>query len=86
VSSDRSLEPAGSTEPGLAVRLRFKLADERAARQLAARVIDRAHELANLPECECDLDVEVQWTPVPGAPAPSAAQALDPAPDPPPER
>jgi len=27
---------------------------------VAAAMIDRAHELANLPECECDLDVSVQ--------------------------
>jgi hypothetical protein len=27
---------------------------------IAAAMIDRAHELANLPECECDVDVSVQ--------------------------
>jgi hypothetical protein len=54
---------SSSTPAGLAVRVRFKLEDERAARMLAGRLIDRAHELANLPECECDLDVDVEWTP-----------------------
>ncbi len=48
-------------EPGLTVRVRFALADEQAAQKLAAQLIDRAHELANLPECECDLDVDVEW-------------------------
>jgi hypothetical protein len=47
------------------VRVRFKLEDEDAARTLAGRLIDRAHELANLPQCECDLDVDVEWTPAP---------------------
>jgi hypothetical protein len=27
---------------------------------IAAAMIDRAQELANLPECECDVDVSVQ--------------------------
>ncbi|HVR05829.1 MAG TPA: hypothetical protein VMS02_07285 [Solirubrobacteraceae bacterium] len=53
-------------QPQLRVQLRLRTADERAARELAARLIDRAHELANAPECECDLDVEVQWSPPPG--------------------
>ena len=34
---------------------------------LAAEMIDRAHELANRPECECDVDVSVQCAP-PAAP------------------
>lgn len=67
------MQPAGSPEPGLSVRVRFALADERGARALAARLIDRAHELANLPESECDVDVEVQWTaPASAAPLPAA--------------
>ena len=28
---------------------------------VAAKLIDRAHELANSPECECDVDVSVEW-------------------------
>jgi hypothetical protein len=60
------LEHACTPEAGLLVQARFKLADERSARELAAKLIDRAHELANTPECECDLDVSVEWNP-PGA-------------------
>ncbi len=32
-------------------------------------MIDRAHEIANLPDCECDLDVSVEWSPPPETPA-----------------
>jgi hypothetical protein len=71
MSAGPSGQLAGSPEPGLSVRVRFALADERGARALAAKLIDCAHELANLPESECDVDVEVQWT----APA-SVAAAL----------
>jgi hypothetical protein len=63
VSSEPSSTPAELAEPGLVVRVRFKLEDEDGARMLAGRLIDRAHELANLTECECDLDVDVEWTP-----------------------
>jgi hypothetical protein len=30
------------------------------AHSVAATLIDRVHEAANLPECECDADVSVQ--------------------------
>jgi hypothetical protein len=72
VSSEPSSTPAELAEPGLVVRVRFKLEDEDGARMLAGRLIDRAHELANLPECECDLDVDVEWTP-PSPPASTPA-------------
>jgi tripeptide aminopeptidase len=32
------------------------------AEALAGELIDRAHEAANLPECECDVDIDVQRT------------------------
>jgi hypothetical protein len=66
---------------GLAVRVRFKLEDEGTARELAGRLIDRALELANLPECECDLDVDVEWTPAspPASTPPSPPVAGGPA-------
>jgi tripeptide aminopeptidase len=32
------------------------------AEALAGELVDRAHEAANLPECECDLDISVQRT------------------------
>lgn len=53
--------PSGPGEPGLTVRVRFKLAEEQAARELAAKLIECAQELANLPESECDVDVDVEW-------------------------
>jgi hypothetical protein len=56
--------PRAEAPSELRVQLRLRTADERAARELAARLIDRAHELANTPECECDLDVDVQWSPL----------------------
>jgi len=58
-------------DPGLTVTVRFQLQDEAAARRLSAQLIDRAHELANLPECECDLDVDVEWIPATTATAPA---------------
>jgi hypothetical protein len=39
----------------------FHLADESQGQAVAAKLIDRAHELANSPECECDVDVSVEW-------------------------
>ncbi|HEX3693351.1 MAG TPA: hypothetical protein VHU13_08405 [Solirubrobacteraceae bacterium] len=56
--------PTAAPRSELRVQLRLRTADEPAARELAARLIDRAHELANTPECECDLDVDVEWDPV----------------------
>ncbi len=38
----------------------FHAADERQAQTVAAKLIDSAHEIANLPECECDVDVSVE--------------------------
>jgi hypothetical protein len=69
VSADPPVPP-GLAEPGLTVTVRFKLEDEDAARRLSAQLIDRAHELANLPECECDLDVDVEWVAATTAAAP----------------
>jgi hypothetical protein len=43
---------------------------------VAAAMIDRAHELANLPDCECDVDVSIQ-SGLAGAPArPDGAGSL----------
>jgi hypothetical protein len=44
----------------LRVETVFRVADERHAQTVAAKLIDRVHEIANLPECECDVDVSVQ--------------------------
>ncbi|HEY2200263.1 MAG TPA: hypothetical protein VGH56_00115 [Solirubrobacteraceae bacterium] len=52
-------------EPGATGTLRvetvFRVADELHGQAIAARMIDRVHEIANLPECECDVDVSVEW-------------------------
>jgi hypothetical protein len=42
------------------IQVSFHAADERQAQTLAAKLIDSAHEIANLPECECDVDVSVE--------------------------
>jgi hypothetical protein len=46
----------------MVVEVVFHVRDEQSGRSLAERMIDRAHEIANLPECECDLDVNVRWS------------------------
>lgn len=47
----------------MVVEVVFHVSDERHGRAVASQMIDRAHEIANVPECECDLDVNVRWTP-----------------------
>jgi hypothetical protein len=44
----------------LRVEAVFHDVDERHADTIAAEMISRAHELANLPEWECDVDVNVE--------------------------
>jgi hypothetical protein len=46
----------------LRVETVFRVADEAHGQAVAAKMIDRAHEIANLPECECDVDVSVEWS------------------------
>jgi hypothetical protein len=61
--------PGGETlrrveaDPGRMLRVEtvFRVFDESHGQTVAAKMIDRAHEIANLPECECDVDVSVQW-------------------------
>jgi hypothetical protein len=45
----------------LRVQTIFRVTDEQHGQIVAAKLIDRAHEIANLPECECDVDVSVEW-------------------------
>ena len=66
MSADLSTGPplrgvASATEGLLRVETVFHLADESQGQAVAAKLIDRAHELANSPECECDVDVSVEW-------------------------
>jgi hypothetical protein len=65
VSADLSLRgELGEIAPGESGTLRveaiFRDVDERHADTIAAEMIDRAHELANLPDCQCDVDVRVE--------------------------
>jgi hypothetical protein len=66
VSADLSRsQPLRGVESGteglLRVETVFHVADELQGQAVAAKLIDRAHELANSPECECDVDVSVEW-------------------------
>ena len=45
----------------LRVQTTFHVTDEAQGQGVAAKLIDRAHELANSPACECDVDVSVEW-------------------------
>lgn len=66
-------------EPEAALMLRvetvFRVADEPHGQTVAAKMIDRAHEIANLPECECDVDVRVEWLRSDGHEGPGGVQA-----------
>jgi hypothetical protein len=62
--------PRQTPERAGAVRVQvlFKACEqERSTRAAAARLVDSAHEIANLPECECDVDVSVEWEPADGS-------------------
>ena len=59
----------------LRVQTIFRVSDERHGQIVAAKLIDRAHEIANLPECECDVDVSVEWIGAPEDPSGSGALA-----------
>jgi hypothetical protein len=61
LSSREELDEIAPSESGmLRVEAVFRDVDERHAETIAAEMIDRAHELANLPDCQCDVDVSVQ--------------------------
>jgi hypothetical protein len=61
-ASGGSLHGVGSiADRVLRVQATFHVADEVQGQAVAAKLIDRAHELANSPECECDVDVSVEW-------------------------
>jgi hypothetical protein len=53
------------------VQIVFHVSEDRQAQAqaqaVAAKLIDRAHEIANLPECECDVDVSVEMAPHDGS-------------------
>ncbi len=51
---------AQSAQSSLRVQVVFHTTDDQQAQSLAAKMINSAHEIANLPECECDVDVSVE--------------------------
>jgi hypothetical protein len=57
------LQPAQRDARAVRVEVVFYVADELQAHAVASKMVDRAQEIANLPECECDLDVSVERTP-----------------------
>jgi hypothetical protein len=55
-------ERASASRVHLRVETVFQGVEEGHAQRIAAELIDRAHELANLPDCQCDVDVSVEET------------------------
>jgi hypothetical protein len=58
------------------VEVTFHTVDERHAQTVAGKLIDSAHEIANLPECECDVDVSVESS-SPQGPPPKGSSASE---------
>ena len=59
------------------IQVTFHAADERQAQTVAAKLIDSAHEIANLPECECDVDVSVEGSSLQGSPPQGSSASED---------
>jgi hypothetical protein len=72
VSADLPLGETRGIARAVRVQAVFHVVDDRQAQVVAAKMIDGAHEIANLPECECDLDVAVERVPA------DAANTVDP--------
>ncbi len=53
---------ASASRVRLRVEAVFQGVEEGHAQRIAAELIDRAHELANRPDCQCDVDVSVEET------------------------
>jgi hypothetical protein len=66
-----AVEVRGLPRP-VRVQVVFHVADDRQAHSVSAQMVDRAHEIANMPEYECDVDVTVERT------EPGAAHPVDP--------
>jgi hypothetical protein len=60
------------------IRVSFHANSERQAQTVAAKLIDSAHEIANLPECECDLDVSIETSPLESSPGSEGASGAQP--------
>jgi hypothetical protein len=60
VSADVPVGPVDGVSRAVCVQAVFHVAGDQQAQAVAAKMVDRAHEIANLPECECDVDVSVE--------------------------
>ena len=58
--SDRAAIGSEGLHPAVRVQAIFRVASDEQAQAVAAKMVDRAHEIANLPECECDVDVSIE--------------------------
>jgi len=70
VSTNLRSNVATGATGAVRVQVLFHTTDERQAQTVAAKLIDRAYEIANLPECECDVDVSVETSPLKVSSAP----------------
>jgi hypothetical protein len=64
-ANDRSArmdDPVPLSRP-VCVRAVFHVSSDEQAQAVASRMVDKAHQIANLPECECDVDVSIERTP-----------------------
>jgi hypothetical protein len=66
--SDRLTTDGDGAHPAVRVQAVFHVSSEAQAQTVAARMVDRAHEIANLPECECDVDVSIERESLQSAP------------------
>jgi hypothetical protein len=62
VNADLPAAVAQAAVRAVRVQTVFHVADDRQAQVVAAKMVDSAHEIANLPECECDVDVTIERT------------------------
>jgi hypothetical protein len=69
VSAEGSLKESAERAGVLNVHAHFKISDEKTAQAVAAKLVDRAHEIANMQEWECDVEVDVEWIPPEDPPA-----------------
>jgi len=58
--SDQLATDGDGMQRAVRVQAVFHTSSEAQAQTVAAMMVDRAHEIANLPECECDVDVSIE--------------------------
>jgi hypothetical protein len=63
VNADSQASTVDGAARTLLVQAVFRPVDERQAQSLAAQMVDSAHRIANMPECECDVDVNIELSP-----------------------